>query len=212
MLGLAHFFSIACYIIITHTHTHTEHTLAWSNQNTAKQWKVIKRVLRGQGMSSKSILIVQKEPLGSSLILGQMTHPMVNTTEQGTTKLQGTTRSSKRVVLTLQGLHPGRWVHHHGGIGEQNEKLGLTQKASHVKLDSLPEVLCWLVLLFICSVGWLGPYVSEPGMVGCWPMQTEELMEKHGSILAQWYKVEGDISNRSGVLSPREGLPLALHE
>ena len=84
-----------------------------------------------------------------------------------------------------------------GGIGEQNEKLwSFTKKASHIQLDSLPEVPllvdvpCLSAQLDDSILNIVKDHIFKHGTVASRPpVQIEELIEKPGGIIVRWCKV-----------------------
>uniref|UniRef100_A0A7M4E0H1 Cytokine receptor-like factor 3 n=1 Tax=Crocodylus porosus TaxID=8502 RepID=A0A7M4E0H1_CROPO len=87
-----------------------------------------------------------------------------------------------------------------GGVGDENETLcSFTKKASHIQLDSLPEVPslvdvpCLSAQLDDCLLTILKNQIFSHGTVASRPpVQIEELIEKPGGILVRWCKVDDD--------------------
>ncbi|KAI1884089.1 hypothetical protein AGOR_G00222790 [Albula goreensis] len=88
------------------------------------------------------------------------------------------------------------------GIGEKEDKLGsFTKKALQIQLDSLPEVPVLVDVPCLSAqlddsllqavrerVGRHGSVASHP------PVQIEELVERPGSVLVRWCKVDDDFT------------------
>lgn len=89
-----------------------------------------------------------------------------------------------------------------GGVGEQNEKLwNFTKKASHIQLDSLPEVPllvdvpCLSAQLDDSILNIVKDHIFKHGTVASRPpVQIEELVEKPGGIIVRWCKVDDDFT------------------
>ncbi|TKC38382.1 hypothetical protein EI555_013652, partial [Monodon monoceros] len=89
-----------------------------------------------------------------------------------------------------------------GGVGEQNEKLwSFTKKASHIQLDSLPEVPllvdvpCLSAQLDDSILNIVKDHIFKHGTVASRPpVQIEELIEKPGGIIVRWCKVDDDFT------------------
>ncbi|XP_013358923.1 PREDICTED: cytokine receptor-like factor 3 [Chinchilla lanigera] len=89
-----------------------------------------------------------------------------------------------------------------GGIEEQNEKLwSFTKKASHIQLDSLPEVPllvdvpCLSAQLDDSILNIVKDHIFKHGTVASRPpVQIEELIEKPGGIIVRWCKVDDDFT------------------
>ncbi|XP_053427018.1 cytokine receptor-like factor 3 isoform X1 [Nycticebus coucang] len=89
-----------------------------------------------------------------------------------------------------------------GGVGEQNEKLwSFTKKASHIQLDSLPEVPllvdvpCLSAQLDDSVLNIVKDHIFQHGTVASRPpVQIEELIEKPGGIIVRWCKVDDDFT------------------
>uniref|UniRef100_G3T1L9 Cytokine receptor-like factor 3 n=2 Tax=Loxodonta africana TaxID=9785 RepID=G3T1L9_LOXAF len=89
-----------------------------------------------------------------------------------------------------------------GGVGEQNEKLwSFTKKASHIQLDSLPEVPllvdvpCLSAQLDDSVLNIVKDHIFKHGTVASRPpVQIEELIEKPGGIIVRWCKVDDDFT------------------
>ncbi|XP_037648198.1 cytokine receptor-like factor 3 [Sebastes umbrosus] len=88
------------------------------------------------------------------------------------------------------------------GLGEKEDKLGsFTKKATHIQLDSLPEVPalvdvpCVSAQLDDSLLSLLRDRVSRLGSVSSHPpVQIEELQERPGSVLVRWCKVDEDFA------------------
>ncbi|XP_038613020.1 cytokine receptor-like factor 3 [Tachyglossus aculeatus] len=89
-----------------------------------------------------------------------------------------------------------------GGVGEKNEKLwSFTQKASHIQLDSLPEVPllvdvpCLSAQLDDSILTLVKDQILKHGTVASRPpVQIEELLEKPGGIIVRWCKVDDEFT------------------
>ncbi|XP_023575619.1 cytokine receptor-like factor 3 [Octodon degus] len=89
-----------------------------------------------------------------------------------------------------------------GGVEEQNEKLwSFTKKASHIQLDSLPEVPllvdvpCLSAQLDDSILNIVKDHIFKHGTVASRPpVQIEELIEKPGGIIVRWCKVDDDFT------------------
>ncbi|KAM4843905.1 cytokine receptor-like factor 3 isoform 2-T2 [Thomomys bottae] len=89
-----------------------------------------------------------------------------------------------------------------GGIEEQNEKLwNFAKKASHIQLDSLPEVPllvdvpCLSAQLDDSVLNIVKDHIFKHGTVASRPpVQIEELIEKPGGIIVRWCKVDDDFT------------------
>ncbi|XP_017746352.1 PREDICTED: cytokine receptor-like factor 3 [Rhinopithecus bieti] len=89
-----------------------------------------------------------------------------------------------------------------GGVGEENEKLwSFTKKASHIQLDSLPEVPllvdvpCLSAQLDDSILNIVKDHIFKHGTVASRPpVQIEELIEKPGGIIVRWCKVDDDFT------------------
>uniref|UniRef100_A0A8C6QP60 Cytokine receptor-like factor 3 n=1 Tax=Nannospalax galili TaxID=1026970 RepID=A0A8C6QP60_NANGA len=89
-----------------------------------------------------------------------------------------------------------------GGVEEQNDKLwSFTKKASHIQLDSLPEVPllvdvpCLSAQLDDSILNIVKDHIFKHGTVAsCPPVQIEELIEKPGGIIVRWCKVDDDFT------------------
>lgn len=89
-----------------------------------------------------------------------------------------------------------------GGIEEQNDKLwNFTKKASHIQLDSLPEVPllvdvpCLSAQLDDSILNIVKDHIFKHGAVASRPpVQIEELVEKPGGIVVRWCKVDDDFT------------------
>uniref|UniRef100_A0A7N4PMP3 Cytokine receptor-like factor 3 n=2 Tax=Sarcophilus harrisii TaxID=9305 RepID=A0A7N4PMP3_SARHA len=89
-----------------------------------------------------------------------------------------------------------------GGVGEKNEKLwSFTKKASHIQLDSLPEVPllvdvpCLSAQLDDSILTIVKDQIFNHGTVASRPpVQIEELIEKPGGIIVRWCKVDDDFT------------------
>ncbi|XP_049984541.1 cytokine receptor-like factor 3 [Alexandromys fortis] len=89
-----------------------------------------------------------------------------------------------------------------GGIEEHNDKLwNFTKKASHIQLDSLPEVPllvdvpCLSAQLDDSILNIVKDHIFKHGTVASRPpVQIEELIEKPGGIIVRWCKVDDDFT------------------
>uniref|UniRef100_A0A8C6MSV1 Cytokine receptor-like factor 3 n=1 Tax=Mus spicilegus TaxID=10103 RepID=A0A8C6MSV1_MUSSI len=89
-----------------------------------------------------------------------------------------------------------------GGIEEQSDKLwNFTKKASHIQLDSLPEVPllvdvpCLSAQLDDSILNIVKDHIFKHGTVASRPpVQIEELIEKPGGIIVRWCKVDDDFT------------------
>ncbi|KAB1265613.1 Cytokine receptor-like factor 3, partial [Camelus dromedarius] len=89
-----------------------------------------------------------------------------------------------------------------GGVGKENEKLwSFAKKASHIQLDSLPEVPllvdvpCLSAQLDDSILNIVKDHIFKHGTVASRPpVQIEELIEKPGGIIVRWCKVDDDFT------------------
>ncbi|KAB0359176.1 hypothetical protein FD755_020764 [Muntiacus reevesi] len=127
----------------------------------------------------------------------------VDTIEQETIKpLDDCQKLIEHGVNTAEDLVQEGELAIRGGIGEQNEKLwSFTKKASHIQLDSLPEVPllvdvpCLSAQLDDSILNIVKDHIFKHGTVASRPpVQIEELIEKPGGIIVRWCKVDDDFT------------------
>ncbi|CAO2644455.1 Cytokine receptor-like factor 3 [Lemmus lemmus] len=121
----------------------------------------------------------------------------VDTIEQETIKpLDDCQKLIEHGVNTADDLVREGEIAIHGGIEEHNDKLwNFTKKASHIQLDSLPEVPllvdvpCLSAQLDDSILNIVKDHIFKHGTVASRPpVQIEELIEKPGGIIVRWCK------------------------
>ncbi|XP_078230004.1 cytokine receptor-like factor 3 isoform X2 [Callithrix jacchus] len=121
----------------------------------------------------------------------------VDTIEQETIKpLDDCQKLIEHGVTTAEDLVREGEIAMLDGVGEENEKLwSFTKKASHIQLDSLPEVPllvdvpCLSAQLDDSILNIVKDHIFKHGTVASRPpVQIEELIEKPGGIIVRWCK------------------------